>query len=136
VSGQPADFAREHADPLAGALPPLALDRQRVVHSAAFRRLMRKTQVFVALDDDHFRTRMTHTLEVAHLGGVWPGGWGWTRIWRRWLRWLTIWGIRHLVMRASGRWLNACVRRVVSSTISTRCGWLRSWSTRTRSFRG
>jgi dGTPase len=67
VRREPADFAREHADPLAGALPPLALDRQRVVHSAAFRRLMRKTQVFVALDDDHFRTRMTHTLEVAHL---------------------------------------------------------------------
>ena len=61
------DLSREHDDPLANVLPPLALDRQRVVHSAAFRRLLRKTQVFVALEDDHFRTRMTHTLEVAHL---------------------------------------------------------------------
>ena len=61
------DYSREHDDPLAAELPPLVLDRQRVVHSAAFRRLLQKTQVFVALEDDHFRTRMTHTLEVAHL---------------------------------------------------------------------
>lgn len=60
------DHSREHADPFAGALPPLALDRQRVVNSAAFRRLQHKTQAFVAPDSDHYRTRLTHTLEVAH----------------------------------------------------------------------
>ena len=60
------DLSREHNDPLAGILPPLVLDRQRVVHSAAFRRLQQKTQVFVAPESDHFRTRLTHTLEVAH----------------------------------------------------------------------
>jgi len=63
----PLDCSRDHPDPLPDALSPLALDRQRIVHSAAFRRLMHKTQVFVALEDDHFRTRMTHTLEMAHL---------------------------------------------------------------------
>lgn len=62
----PEDLTRVHPDSLAAALPPLALDRQRVVHSAAFRRLQHKTQVFVAPDSDHFRTRLTHTLEVAH----------------------------------------------------------------------
>ena len=60
------DHTRAHTDPLASTLPPLVLDRQRVVHSAAFRRLQQKTQVFVAPDSDHFRTRLTHTLEVAH----------------------------------------------------------------------
>lgn len=60
---------REHEDPYARDAAPLAVDRERIVHSSAFRRLQYKTQVFVILEDDHFRTRLTHTLEVAHLAG-------------------------------------------------------------------
>ncbi len=42
-------------------------DRDRIIHSKAFRRLKHKTQVFISLDNDHFRTRLTHTLEVSQI---------------------------------------------------------------------
>lgn len=66
----PLDLSREYPDPLADGQSPLVVDRQRIIHSAAFRRLQHKTQVFVAPQSDHFRTRLTHTLEVAHLARV------------------------------------------------------------------
>ena len=42
-------------------------DRDRIVHCKAFRRMKHKTQCFLAPEDDHFRTRLTHTMEVAQI---------------------------------------------------------------------
>ena len=49
---------------------PFQRDRDRIIHSNSFRRLMYKTQVFLAPTGDHYRTRMTHTLEVAQIARI------------------------------------------------------------------
>jgi len=55
---------RAHAESDCSLRTPFQRDRDRIVHSKAFRRLTHKTQVFVAPRGDHYRTRLTHTLEV------------------------------------------------------------------------
>ena len=82
LAGRRQAWEAEHLSPLAarswparrrvpeddcGLRSPLPRDRDRIVHSKAFRRLKHKTQVFVAPEGDHFRTRLTHTLEVTQI---------------------------------------------------------------------
>lgn len=62
---------RQHPEPGGETRGPRDLfqrDRDRIIHSIAFRRLRHKTQVFVAPDGDHYRVRLTHSLEVAQIG--------------------------------------------------------------------
>jgi dGTPase len=58
---------RKHSEPVHPYRTLYQRDRDRIVHSTAFRRLMYKTQVLVAQTNDHHRTRLTHTLEVAQI---------------------------------------------------------------------
>jgi dGTPase len=59
---------REHPEPEDPLRTCFERDRDRILHSKAFRRLKHKTQVFLNPDGDHFVTRMTHTLQVAQVG--------------------------------------------------------------------
>ena len=59
---------RVHAEPTHAYRDPFERDRQRIVHASAFRRLQYKTQVFVYSEGDHYRTRLTHTMEMAAVG--------------------------------------------------------------------
>src|SRR4051795_7847462 len=82
LAGRRQAWEAEHLSPLAarswparrrvaeedcGLRSPLQRDRDRIVHCKAFRRLKHKTQVCVAPEGDHFRTRLTHTIEVTQI---------------------------------------------------------------------
>jgi dGTPase len=58
---------RIRTEPSDGVRNAFQRDRDRIIHAKAFRRLMHKTQVFISPDGDHFRTRLTHTLEMTQI---------------------------------------------------------------------
>ena len=58
---------RYHDEPISATRTPFQRDRDRIIHCSGFRRLKQKTQVFVAHEGDHYRTRLTHSLEVSQI---------------------------------------------------------------------
>ena len=61
---------RERPEEESSVRTPFQRDRDRIVHSKPFRRLKGKTQVFIDPEGDHYRTRMTHTLETSAISRV------------------------------------------------------------------
>ena len=100
-------------------------DRDRILHCKAFRRMKDKTQVFLAPQGDHYRTRLTHTLGYHRLPVPLPRHSGLMKLWWRPLRWAMIWDTRPLDMPGKERWIRYILD--VLPDINRASGLWRDW---------
>lgn len=92
---------REREEEQCDVRPVFQRDRDRILHCKAFRRLKNKTQVFLTPKGDHYRTRLSHTLEVSQNARTIAKALRLNEDWWKQLHWDTIWGIRRLAMPES-----------------------------------
>ena len=88
---------------------PFQRDRDRIVHCASFRRLKHKTQVFVNTEGDHYRTRITHSIEVAQIARTISKYLYLNDDLAETLALLMIWDIHLLDMLVKKLWMNVCM---------------------------
>ena len=100
---------RRHPEPPHPYRGPYQRDRDRILHSAAFRRLSQKTQVFTGEMGDYHRTRLTHTLEVASIARTIARACGSMKTWSKRWRWRTTSATRRSATRAR-TCSNECLR--------------------------
>ena len=101
-------------------------DRDRIIHSKAFRRLVHKTQVFLAPEGDHYRTRLTHTLEVAQVSRTIARILNYNEDLTEAIAWGMTWDIRPSVT-TERRFVTESIP-AGSSTASKAFGWWTDWN--------
>ena len=121
-----ASRGRARPEPQDPIRPVFQRDRDRVLHCKAFRRLKQKTQVFLAPEGDHYRTRLTHTLEVSQIARTIARA---LRLNEDLTEAITVWpttlGTLPSATRAKARWTSSA--RTASSTTARVCGSWISW---------
>ena len=90
---------RIHKESKSPIRSPYQRDRDRIIHSSSFRRLKHKTQVFVNTEGDHYRTRLTHSMEVSQIARTISRSLGLNEDLSETLSLHTIWVTHHLDMQ-------------------------------------
>ena len=119
---------RLHAEPASKSRSAFRRDCDRIIHSTAFRRLKHKTQVFVFDEGDHYRTRLTHTLEVAQVARALARRLRLDEISPRRSRSPTISATPHSVMPASARSMPVSAPSAGSTIMRRLCASSPRWS--------
>ena len=128
--------AQLHPEPASKGRSALRRDCDRIIHSSAFRRLKHEDQVFVFDEGDHYRTRLTHTLEVAQVARALARALGLDEDLAEALALAHDLGIRRLDMPVSGHSTNVSPPSVASTTMRRLCRVVTTLERRYPSFDG